>query len=91
VHGDVKTANVLYAGGVYKLCDMDEGGTGTAFCMSARRARRHPQASCNDTFSDTYALGMSVLEVYTGHQPYRELENNFVVFARVCAGDFPKS
>jgi len=91
VHGDVKTANVLYAGGVYKLCDIDEGGTGTAFYMSARRARCHPQASCDDTFNDTYTLGMCVLEVYTGHQPYCELENHFVVFARVCAGDFPKS
>jgi len=91
VHGDVKTANVLYHGGVYKLCDVDEGGTGTAFYMSARRARRHPQASSEDTFSDTYALGLSTLEVYTGSQPYSEIDNQLVVFARVCAGEFPRS
>jgi len=89
VHGDVKTANVLYAGGAYKLCDIDEGGTGTAFYMSARRARRHPQASSEDTFSDTYALGLSALEVYTGSQPYSEIDNQLLVFVRVCAGDLP--
>jgi len=89
VHGDVKTANILYASGVYKLCDIDEGGTGTAFYMSARKARRHPQPSSEDSFSDTYALGMSVLEVYTGRQPFCEHENQLVVFARVCAGEFP--
>jgi len=89
VHGDVKTANILYARGVYKLCDIDEGGTGTAFYMSARKARRYPQTSSEDCFSDTYALGLSVLEVYTGSQPFCELENQLVVFARVCAGDFP--
>ena len=91
VHGDVKPANMLYASNVYKLCDIDEGGTGTAFYMSARKARRHPQPSIEDSFSDTYALGLCVLEVYTGRQPFCELDNQLVVFARVCAGALPET
>jgi len=91
VHGDVKPANVVFASNVYKLCDVDEGSTGTAFYMSAARARRYPQASPEDSYSDTYALGMSVLEVLCGRQPYCELENQTVVFARVCGGHMPRA
>jgi len=89
VHGDIKPANVLLSAGIYKLCDIDEAGTGSAFYMSAVRARRFPCSSPQDTFSDTYALGMCVLEVLTGRQPYCELENQFVVFSKVCKGVMP--
>ena len=91
VHGDVKPANVVFASNVYKLCDLDEGSTGSAFYMSAARARRYPQPSPEDSYSDTYALGMSVLEVLCGRQPYCELENQTVAFARVCGGHMPRA
>jgi len=91
VHGDIKPANVLLRGDVYKVCDVDEAGTGSAYYMSPARARRHPVLSMEDSYSDTYALGMCVLEVLTGKQPYSELDNQCVVFARVCAGEPPRS
>ena len=90
VHGDIKPANILLSGQVYKLCDIDEGATGSAFYMSPARARRHPVTSDEDTYSDTYALGMCVLEVLTGRQPYSEHDNQCVVFAQVCAGKLPR-
>jgi len=34
---------------------------------------------------------MSVLEVLTGRQPYCELDNQCLVFTRVCAGELPRS
>ena len=89
VHGDIKPANIVLCAGVYKLCDIDEAGQGSAFYMSAVRARRFPQTSPEDTFSDTYALGMCALEVMTGRQPYYEFENQIVVFAKVCEGQMP--
>jgi len=91
VHGDIKPANILLGGTVYKVCDIDEAATGSACYMSPSRARRHPVASMRDTFSDTYALGMSVLEVLTGRQPYCELDNQCLVFTHVCAGELPRS
>ena len=91
VHGDIKPANILLSGKVYKVCDIDEEATGSAYYMSPVRARRHPVTSQEDTYSDTYALGMCVLEVLTGRQPYCELDNQCVVFAQVCAGKLPRS
>jgi serine/threonine protein kinase len=88
-HGDIKPGNILLSNNVYKVCDVDEEATGSAYYMSQARARRHPCPSPEDTFSDTYALGMCVLEVLTGRQPYSELDNQCVVFARVCAGQPP--
>jgi serine/threonine protein kinase len=90
-HGDIKPGNILLSNNVYKVCDVDEAATGSAYYMSQARARRHPRPSPEDTFSDTYALGMCVLEVLTGRQPYCELDNQCVVFARVCAGQPPRS
>lgn len=90
MHGDIKTANIVLDRGVYKLCDVDEAGTGSAPYMSQARARRHPRSSQEDSFSDTYALSMCALEVLTGRQPYCELESQTVVFARVCAGQMPQ-
>jgi len=90
-HGDIKPGNILLGRDVYKLCDVDEEATGTAYYMSQARARRHPCPSHEDTFSDTFALGMCVLEVLTGRQPYCELDSQCVVFARVCAGQPPRS
>jgi len=91
VHGDIKPANILLSGQVYKVCDIDEAATGSAYYMSPARARRHPITSEDDTYSDTYALGMCVLEVLTGRQPYSEHDNQCVVFAQVCAGKLPWS
>jgi serine/threonine protein kinase len=91
VHGDIKPANILLSGAVYKVCDIDEAATGSACYMSPSRARRHPVLSARDTYSDTYALGMSVLEVLTGRQPYCELDTQCLVFTRVCAGVLPRS
>jgi len=91
VHGDIKPANVLLSRNVYKVCDIDEAATGSACYMSPARARRHPRPSCEDCYGDSYALGMCVLEVLTGRQPYCEFDSQCVVFARVCAGQQPRS
>ncbi|CAE6455882.1 unnamed protein product [Rhizoctonia solani] len=102
VHGDIKALNVLVSSdGVAKLTDF---GLSTMFELSiASSAATTSQAgsvrwmapellleeSPKSKPSDVYALGMTILETFTGSLPYQECRRDFIVRRLVEKGILP--
>ncbi|CAE6487097.1 unnamed protein product [Rhizoctonia solani] len=104
IHGELKAANVLVTSdGVAKLCDFDfsimsevstlvfsessDSRTGSLRWMA-------PEILLEDvrrrtTQSDIYALGMTMLEIFTGEVPYPECRADFAVIMKLQKGTLP--
>ncbi|CAE6534909.1 unnamed protein product [Rhizoctonia solani] len=102
VHGDIKALNVLVSsGGVAKLTDfglstMSESSiafsaTTTSQAGSIRWAAPELllEQSSKSRKSDIYALGMTILEIFTGTIPYPQIRWDFQVMKMVEKGVLP--
>ncbi|QRW10657.1 kinase domain protein [Ceratobasidium sp. AG-Ba] len=102
VHGDLKGANVLIADDVtVKLTDFGNAilpngslrftGTSGTLCFSARWAALEILEYKPRNFStDSYALGMTLLEVITGKVPFHEKPIEVIVISSILKFELPR-
>ncbi|CAE6442315.1 unnamed protein product [Rhizoctonia solani] len=104
VHGDLKALNVLVSSdGVAKLSDFDfsimsEAST-LVFSESSNSRLGSLRWTAPEMFleeapkrtkqSDVYALGMTMLEIFTGEVPYPNYRQDFLVLMAVQKGTLP--
>ncbi|CAE6501619.1 unnamed protein product [Rhizoctonia solani] len=101
VHGDIKAINVLVSmAGVAKLTDF---GLSTMYESSIDFSATTSQAGsvrwtapelflgepAKTTWSDVYALGMTILEIFTGNIPYSQWRRDYTILQMVGQGVFP--
>ncbi|CAE7174463.1 unnamed protein product [Rhizoctonia solani] len=104
VHGDIKAANILVSpDGVAKISDFDfsvmSEATDLAFTASSNTRSGSirwvaPEMLDGEipkrtTQSDVYALGMTMLEVFTGRVPYPDRRMDTAVLIAVMQGTLP--
>ncbi|KAG8684680.1 hypothetical protein FRC11_011746 [Ceratobasidium sp. 423] len=102
VHGDIKGLNVLISSnGVAKLTDfglstMSESSlefstTTSPQAGSIRWAALEllSEESAKSRESDVYALGMTILEVFTGVVPYSHIQRDYLIVHMVAQGTLP--
>ncbi|EUC58188.1 tyrosine kinase catalytic domain protein, partial [Rhizoctonia solani AG-3 Rhs1AP] len=104
VHGDLKALNVLVSSdGIARLSDFDfsvmSEASGLMFTASSNSRSGSirwvaPEMLAEDApirtkESDVYALGMTMLEIFTGSVPYPECERDFNVMKKVERGTLP--
>ncbi|CAE6469763.1 unnamed protein product [Rhizoctonia solani] len=104
VHGDLKAANVLVsADGIARISDFDfsiiSGITTLVFSESSNTRTGSirwtaPEILCEEvikrnTYSDIYALAMTMLEIFTRDVPYPDCRSDFSVITRVTQGTLP--
>ncbi|CAE6443930.1 unnamed protein product, partial [Rhizoctonia solani] len=102
VHGDLKALNVLVSSdGTAKLTDfglstmsqssLAFSATSGSYSGSLRWAA--PELIFDEApkskQSDVYALGMTMLEIFTGALPYSEYRKDYVVLMKLQKGDLP--
>lgn len=96
VHGDIKGANTLVSeDGVVKLADfgltivrdatleisITNKGGGTVRWMAPELFLE--ESAVRSETADIYALGMTFLEIFTGHRPFRHTKNEVAVMSMV--------
>ncbi|CAE6533647.1 unnamed protein product [Rhizoctonia solani] len=102
VHGDIKALNVLVSpDGVAKLTDfglstMSESSIAFSATTTSQAGSVRWMApellldeSPKSKPSDVYALGMTILEIFTGSMPYSECRRDVSVMGLVQKGAFP--
>ncbi|KDN40405.1 hypothetical protein RSAG8_08168, partial [Rhizoctonia solani AG-8 WAC10335] len=104
VHGDLKAANVLVSSdGIARLSDFDfsvmSNVTSLVFTASSNSRTGSvrwvaPEMLPEDApkrtkQSDVYALGMTMLEIFTGEVPYPHIPKDFSVMRAVSQGTLP--
>ncbi|CUA76629.1 putative WD repeat-containing protein alr2800 [Nostoc sp, PCC 7120] [Rhizoctonia solani] len=104
VHGDLKAANVLVSqDGVARLSDFDfaiMSEAGSLWFSESSNTRMGsirwaaPEMLAEElpkrtTQSDVYALGMTILEIFTGNVPYPNCRMDFNVMLTVAQGTLP--
>ncbi|KAG9122239.1 hypothetical protein FRC07_001476 [Ceratobasidium sp. 392] len=106
VHGDLKGGNVVVSAegscklvdfGLAKLTEDSLGVSTTSTQSGTTRWMPHElinpaegtKAAINPS-TDIYALGMTMLELLTGHPPFIELKNDLQVMFAVIRGDLPQ-
>ncbi|CUA67281.1 Katanin p80 WD40 repeat-containing subunit B1 [Rhizoctonia solani] len=104
IHGDLKAANVLVSSdGIARLSDFDfsimSEVTSLVFSESSNSRLGSvrwvaPEILLEEvhkrtTQSDVYALGMTMLEIFTGDVPYPECRQDFKVFKAIERGTLP--
>ncbi|CUA68588.1 Lissencephaly-1 homolog [Drosophila pseudoobscura pseudoobscura] [Rhizoctonia solani] len=104
VHGDLKAINVLVSSdGIAKISDFDfsimSGVTRLVFSESSNTRSGSlrwtaPEILLSETpkrttQSDVYALGMTMLEIFTGEAPYPECQYDFSILKKVEKGIAP--
>ncbi|CAE6406469.1 unnamed protein product [Rhizoctonia solani] len=104
VHGDLKALNVLVSSeGVAKLTDFGLSTVAEAslafsetsnMTTGSTRWAAPEQLESEDNLpkskqSDVYALGMTMLEIFTGAVPYAEHQRDYQVIKRVVEGILP--
>ncbi|KAJ3561361.1 hypothetical protein NP233_g10243 [Leucocoprinus birnbaumii] len=99
VHGDIKASNVLVSdAGEACIADFGlakilytPGYTTPNSCGSSRWMP--PEILRGDelptTYSDIWALGMTILEVYTGKLPFDDVHTEGVAIWKICSGKLP--
>ncbi|EUC58193.1 tyrosine kinase family catalytic domain protein, partial [Rhizoctonia solani AG-3 Rhs1AP] len=103
-HGDLKAANVLVSSdGIARLSDFDfsvmSAASNLVFTESSNTRTGTlrwlaPEMLFEDTpkrttESDVYALGMTMLEIFTGSVPYAECQMDYSVMKKVERGTLP--
>ncbi|CAE6472949.1 unnamed protein product, partial [Rhizoctonia solani] len=104
VHGDLKALNVLVSSdGVAKLSDFDFSIMSEASTLVFSESSNSRLGSLRwtapemlleevpkrTTQSDIYALGMTILEIFTGEVPYPQHRQDFLVFMALQNGTLP--
>ncbi|CUA68576.1 hypothetical protein RSOLAG22IIIB_07953 [Rhizoctonia solani] len=104
IHGDLKAANVLVSlDGIARLSDFDfsimSEVSSLVFSESSNSRLGSlrwvaPEVLLEEvhkktTQSDVYALGMTMLEIFTGDVPYPECRQDFKVFKAIERGTLP--
>ncbi|CUA70735.1 hypothetical protein RSOLAG22IIIB_09063 [Rhizoctonia solani] len=104
IHGDLKAINVLVSSdGVAKLSDFDfsimSGMSSLVFSESSNSRSGSARWSAPEillvetpvrtTQADVYALGMTMLEIFTGQVPYPECQKEFTISKKVENGTLP--
>ncbi|CAE6436762.1 unnamed protein product, partial [Rhizoctonia solani] len=103
VHGDIKAANVLVSpDGVARLSDFDFSAMSEVCSLQFSESSNTrlgstrwtaPEMLCEQPQrtrqSDVYALGMTMLEIFTGKVPYPECRHDFVVLKKIESGTLP--
>ncbi|CAE6535076.1 unnamed protein product [Rhizoctonia solani] len=104
VHGDLKAINVLISSdGIAMLSDFDFSimSTASSLVFSESSNTRSgsirwvapemlvEEAPKRTTQSDVYALGMTLLEIFTGDVPYPHCRMDFAVLTTVTRGTLP--
>ncbi|KAG8726598.1 hypothetical protein FRC12_023244, partial [Ceratobasidium sp. 428] len=106
VHGDLKGGNVVVSAsgrcrlvdfGLAKLTEDSLGVSTTSTRSGTTRWMPHELINPAEgtkatitTSTDIYALGMTMLEILTGHPPFIELKNDLQVMFAVIKGDLPR-
>ncbi|CAE7073902.1 unnamed protein product [Rhizoctonia solani] len=103
VHGDLKALNVLVSSeGIARLSDFDFSIMSDASSLVFTASSNNRMGSIRwvapemisgtlkrTTRTDVYALGMTMLEIFTGDVPYPELRQDFAVMNAVAQGILP--
>ncbi|KAF9446658.1 kinase-like protein [Macrolepiota fuliginosa MF-IS2] len=99
IHGDIKGQNMLLDNGHVRVADFGTSKlldiplstssrmAGTFRWMSPELLRdEDPKPT---TASDVWALGMTILQVFTGSNPYNHIKNDAAVIVGVMQGELP--
>ena len=102
IHRDVKPSNILLdTSGRVKLCDFGISGrlvdskakTRSAGCAAYMAPERidppNPNKPDYDIRADVWSLGITLVELATGHFPYRDCKTDFEVLTKVLQDDPP--
>ncbi|KAG8701915.1 hypothetical protein FRC11_011819, partial [Ceratobasidium sp. 423] len=102
VHGDLKALNILVSSeGVAKLTDFGLSTMSESSIKFSENSTSHAGStrwaapelllggSPKSKDSDIYALGMTILEIFTGNVPYHEIRRDYLIIRMVDQGLHP--
>ncbi|KAG8988598.1 hypothetical protein FRB94_000573, partial [Tulasnella sp. JGI-2019a] len=100
IHGDIKAANILMTDSLVPLLgdfglSKKDGPTDTSPGLKGCGTARWKSPGLNDgqsrtTKTDIYALGMTIVEILTGREPFYQLPSSAKVYLMVSQGHRPQ-
>ncbi|KAF9444323.1 kinase-like protein [Macrolepiota fuliginosa MF-IS2] len=99
IHGDIKGQNMFVDNGHIRVADfgaskLPEIPLPTSSCTPGTLRWMSPELHCDEnhkptTASDVWAFGMTILQVFTGRNPYDHIKNNSATVMEVVKGKLP--